>query len=65
MDFKLWVAGRRCDGPDDEGVQLSGDVALEAADGLTVGLAFSAASPDVAAAGGVPAQLGEGDAVES
>ena len=45
-------------------VDLAGDVSLEAADGFAAGLAFGDAAGEVVAGTGIPAQAGQGDAVE-
>jgi hypothetical protein len=52
-------------GSDDDRVELSGDVAFEAADGFASGLSFGDASLDVAAAACLPAESGKDDRVES
>ena len=48
----------------DDLVDLAGDVAFQAADGFTAGLALGDASVDVGAGAGVPAQAGQDDGVE-
>ena len=45
-------------------VDLASDVSLEAADGLAAGFAFGDAAGEVVAGACVPAQPGQGDAVE-
>ena len=45
-------------------VDLAGDVSLEAADGFPAGFAFGDAAGEVVAGTGIPAQAGQGDAVE-
>jgi hypothetical protein len=45
-------------------VDLAGEVAFEAADGFAAGFAFGDAAGEVLAGAGVPAQPGQGDAVE-
>ncbi len=44
--------------------ELAGDVALQAADDLAVGLAFGSSSFDVGAGGGVGAESGDHDDVD-
>src|SRR6266487_4134735 len=48
----------------DELVDLAGDVALEAAEGITAGLALADAAGQVVTGAWVPAQAGQGDAVQ-
>src|SRR5690348_6556241 len=48
----------------DEGEDLAGDVALEAADRLAAGFALGEASLQVVLGAGIPAQPGQGDPVE-
>jgi hypothetical protein len=63
MDVKLLtVVVRGWEG--DDLVDLAGDVSLEAADGFAAGFAFGDAAVEVVAGAGVPAQPGQGDAVE-
>jgi hypothetical protein len=67
----LWMSGcqglavRQSMGSDDDGAQLSGGVAFEAADGFVSHLAFGDASLDVAATACLPAESGKADRVES
>ena len=48
----------------DDLVDLTGDVALQAADGFASGFAFGDAASEVVAGAGVPAQPEQSDAVE-
>src|SRR5690349_5850653 len=48
----------------DESVELTGDVALEAADGFSAGIALGEASGEVGAGRSVPAQAGYHDGVQ-